>query len=320
VLSHSDVDVLVVGDANPDLVVRGDVVPRFGQAEQLLDGADLVLGGSAAIVAHGLARLGRATRLVAAAGDDAFGHLIEGLLRDAGVDADLVRDSAGTGVTIVLSAPHDRAVLTFPGAIPALTAEQVGTALEQALLDGVRHVHAASFFLLPALVPGLPTLLARARAAGVTTSMDTNFDPAERWEGVAEVLPHLDLLLPNRAEVLALAGAVGTTTDDSVEAARALAACGPVVVVKEGSDGALRVAPDGSVLHEQAMPVTPVDTTGAGDTFDAAYLDALLHGLEPSECLRRGCRAGALSTSAVGGTAAQPTLSQLTGAVDARHA
>ena len=61
-------DVLVVGDANPDLILRGDVVPRFGQAEQLLDGADLVIGGSGGIVAHGLARLGRSTRLVAAIG------------------------------------------------------------------------------------------------------------------------------------------------------------------------------------------------------------------------------------------------------------
>ena len=64
---------LVVGDANPDLILRGDVVPRFGQAEQLLDDADLVLGGSAAITAHGLARLGRPVSLVAAIGADAFG-------------------------------------------------------------------------------------------------------------------------------------------------------------------------------------------------------------------------------------------------------
>ena len=64
--------VLVVGDANPDLVLRGDVVPRFGQAEQLLDDASLVIGGSAAITAHGLARLGRPVSLLAAVGDDAL--------------------------------------------------------------------------------------------------------------------------------------------------------------------------------------------------------------------------------------------------------
>ena len=65
--------VLVVGDVNPDLILRGDVVPRFGQAEQLLTDAILTIGGSAAIAAHGLARLGRPVSLVAAVGDDAFG-------------------------------------------------------------------------------------------------------------------------------------------------------------------------------------------------------------------------------------------------------
>src|SRR3954464_4199598 len=112
-------DVLVVGDANPDLILRGDVVPRFGQAEQLLAGADLVIGGSGAIVAHGLARLGRPTRLVATVGPDAVGDLMEQLLSGGGVDtSSLLRDpAASTGITVVLSAPEDRAVLTHLGAI-----------------------------------------------------------------------------------------------------------------------------------------------------------------------------------------------------------
>src|SRR3954463_10391750 len=95
-------DVLVVGDANPDLILRGDVVPRFGQAEQLLSDADLVIGGSGAIAAHALARLGRPTRLVAAIGADSCGDLIEKLLLDGGVDTSaLVRDAeASTGVTV----------------------------------------------------------------------------------------------------------------------------------------------------------------------------------------------------------------------------
>ena len=62
--------VLVVGDANPDLVLTGDVVPRFGQVEQLLDSATLTIGGSAGITAHALARLGRPVSLVAAVGTD----------------------------------------------------------------------------------------------------------------------------------------------------------------------------------------------------------------------------------------------------------
>jgi ribokinase len=308
-------DVLVVGDANPDLILRGDVVPRFAQAEQLLTAADLVIGGSGAIAAHALARLGRSTRLVAAIGRDAVGDLMESLLSDGGVDTSaLVRDDqASTGITVVLSAPGDRAVLTHLGAISTLAPAHVTAALDHAVRDGARHVHVASYFLLGELAKALPALLQEARARGLTTSLDTNFDPTEQWRGVAALLAHLDLLLPNAAEALALAGAA----TDLTEAATQLASKGPVVVVKNGAEGALRVDQAGEVIHEAGSPTHPVDTTGAGDTFDAAYIDSLLRGLDPRECLRRACRAGALSTSGVGGTAGQPTIDQLSPQKDA---
>ena len=79
------IDVVVIGDANPDIVLRGDVVPRFGQAEQLLESADLTLGGSAAIVACGLARLGVRTALVSIVGDDAYGAFVIETLAARGV-------------------------------------------------------------------------------------------------------------------------------------------------------------------------------------------------------------------------------------------
>jgi ribokinase len=308
-------DVLVVGDANPDLILRGDVVPRFGQAEQLLSDADLVIGGSGAIAAHALARLGRSTRLVAAVGADSFGDLMEKLLLDGGVDTSaLVRDAeASTGVTVVLSAPEDRALLTHLGAIPLLSSSHVRAALDRAVGDGVTHVHVASYFLLGGFAHDLPALLADAQARGLTTSLDTNFDPGETWAGVDELLPHLDLLLPNRAEALALA----RTTGDVETAAAALAAQGPVVVVKDGVRGALRADASGEIVRESGRRVEAADTTGAGDTFDSAYLDSFLRGLDPRECLRRACLAGALSTSGVGGTAGQPTLDELSPQKDA---
>jgi sugar/nucleoside kinase (ribokinase family) len=83
------------------------------------------------------------------------------------------------------------------------------------------------------------------------------------------------------------------------------------VVVKDGADGALRVDPAGRRLHAPAPVVEPVDTTGAGDTFDAAYVDALLDGRPAEECLARACLAGALATTAHGGTAGQPGREQL---------
>jgi ribokinase len=300
------VSVLVVGDANPDLVLQGDVVPRFGQAEQLLSDAALVLGGSAAIAAHALSRLGRPTRLLAAVGGDRFGEQVVADLRAAGVDTTPVLRRVGvpTGLTVVLSPPlGERAMLTLPGAIPTLTAEEVRAALGE---PGVTHAHVASLYLQPQLVTVLPGLLAEARSRGVTTSLDTNDDPSGTWLGVEELLPHLDLLLPNAAEARALAR--GT---DTRAAAHDLAARGPLVVVKDGARGAMAVSPDGTDVAVDAVPTEVVDTTGAGDAFDAAFLDGWLDRRDPHECLERAARAGSLVAAAVGGTAGQPLRGDL---------
>ncbi len=191
---------LVVGDANPDLVLTGDVVPRWGQAEQLLSLASLVLGGSAAITACGTARLGVPTRLLAAVGADVYGAFVRETLVGRGVDTTAIRTVAEpTGLTVVLVRPEDRAIMTMTGAIAALRGSDV-------TFGGVAHVHVSSFFLQPALAADLADVFARARAAGVTTSLDTNWDPAGRWTGVRDVLAHTDYFLPNAAELAAVTG------------------------------------------------------------------------------------------------------------------
>jgi sugar/nucleoside kinase (ribokinase family) len=305
-------EVLVVGDANPDLVLSGDVIPRFGQAEQLLDDASLVIGGSAAITAHGLARLGRSVALIAAVGDDVLGQGLTDLLDEAGVATDrlVVRRGLASGLTVVLNRGADRAMLTSIGAIDSLTAAEVLEAATALRRGGLRHVHVASYYLQPRLARELVELLRALRDLGLTTSLDTNDDPSGRWDGVDALLPHLDLLLPNRAEVVAL----GRDTDPR-RAAQALAARGPTTVVKDGERGAFAVVPDGSVTEAAAAAVTPVDTTGAGDTFDAAFLAGWWDGLGLEASLRRAVVAGRLSVASTGGTAGQPTSDQITGAL-----
>ncbi|HKD96865.1 MAG TPA: PfkB family carbohydrate kinase [Micromonosporaceae bacterium] len=306
---------LVVGDANPDLILRGDVVPRFGQAEQLLDAADLVLGGSAAIVACGAARLGVPTRLVAAVGADTYGRLAREMLAARGVDISDLRTAAEpTGLTVVLSGPADRAILTFTGAIGSLEAEHVP-------LDGVGHLHVASYFLQPRLAAGLPGLFARAHAAGVTTSLDTNWDPTGRWDGVRAALAHADVFLPNAAELAAVTGIA-----DPAAAAATLVSTGTTVVLKAGAAGAGAWWPGGGGCAVPALPVDAVDTTGAGDSFDAGFLAGYLAGAPVERCLAMGVVAGSLSTTAVGGTLAQPdaaeldsALSRLPGAAGSPH-
>ncbi len=285
--------VLVVGDLNVDLVVRGDVVPRFGQAEQLLDAAELVLGGSAAIVACGLARLGVPTRLAAVVGDDEFGRAALAALAAAGVETDAVRvdPSAPTGISVILSGGGDRAILTLPGTIPALTTQDVQRALER----DPAWVHVASPFLMPALTAALPPLLADRHV-----SLDTNWDPAEEWIAVVPLLEQVDVLLPNRAELKALGGVAD------------LAALGVHVVVKDGAAGGWSLAPDGTRSQAPGLRVVVVDTTGAGDSFDAGYLAAIAHGVEDEAArLRWATVAGSLSTRGAGGTAEQATLHEL---------
>jgi len=310
-----DLDVLVVGDANPDLVLRGDVVPRFGQAEQLLDAADLVLAGSAGIVAAGTARLGLRTALVAHVGRDLFGQLVVSALAERGVDVTglHVEDDVPTGLSVVLSAPDDRAILTRLGALTRLDPDAVG----DDLLARARHVHVASWFLLPGLAARGAGLLARARAAGCTTSLDTNWDPARRWAGVREALAVTDVLLPNEAELVALAGAL---EDDARApagpdaAAHRLQAAGPDVAAKAGAAGA--VGWDAAGRHTApGVSVDVVDTTGAGDCFDAGFIAARLDGRPFAECLRWAAVCGSLSTRAAGGTQAQATRAEVDGLV-----
>jgi ribokinase len=300
-----------VGELNPDLVLRGDVVPRFGQAEQLLDGADLVIGGSAGITAHGVARLGRPVSLVAAIGADTFGSMMRELLAAAGVDTSplVVRADRPTGLSVVLTTGPDRAILTLPGTIPTLTVADVRLAAQR--LRGLRHVHVCSLFLQPELAAGLAELLPELRAAGVSVSLDTNDDPVGAWAGVEKLLPLVDLLLPNRREALALARATGAGETGLGDACRVLAGHGPLVVVKDGADGARAVDAGGELARVTAPRVVPVDATGAGDTFNAAFLDSWLRKLPVAVCLRRSVAAGSHSVSAVGGTAAQPTLDLL---------
>jgi len=302
--------VLVVGDANPDLVLHGDVVPRFGQAEQLLDGQHHTLGGSAAIVACGLAALDVPVRLAAVVGADVFGSTVLAALAERGVETSAVRvdPATPTGLSVILAdGAGDRAILTYPGTIPALAADQV----PDELLRQVAHVHVASYFLQPRLAAELPQLLARARAAGCTTSLDTNWDPACRWAGVADALGVVDVFLPNAAELHAVADALGIAPGGLDERAALLRQRGPaLVVVKAGADGGVAATADG-VVRAPGLAVDVVDTTGAGDSFDAGFLAAFLRGLPVTECLRWAAAAGSLSTRAAGGTPAQARSGEL---------
>lgn len=298
----TDLDLLVLGDANPDLVLTGDVVPEFGQIEKLVDGAHLVIGGSGAITACAAARLGLRTAFVGVVGDDLFGRFMLDALRDRGVGTSgaVVDPERATGLSVILSSGDDRAILTSEGTIADLRGELV----DPDLLASARHVHVSSYFLQCRLQRALPSLFDRAHRAGASTSVDPNWDPSGSWDGVMDLLGRIDCFFPNSNELRAITG-----IDEVDVAAKALAEHAGVIAVKFGQGGGLAMSGD-EVARSQAIPAEVVDTTGAGDSFDAGFIAGRLEGWSLQRCLALGVACGTLSTRAIGGTQAQPEMEE----------
>ena len=306
------VDLVVVGDVNPDILVTG-AEPAFGQREVLVDGIAMTIGGSAAIMAAAAARLGLRVALVGVVGSDPFGRFMLAALAERGVDTSHCRIDGDrpTGATVVLARHGDRAILTATGAIAELDASDVPSGL----LAACRHVHVGSYFLQPRLRAGLPALAERVHAAGATISVDPNWDPSETWDGgLLALLPTLDVVLPNEAEALRLARAA-TVRDAAAGLQRG--AGRPIVVVKRGSDGALARDEAGDVTAVPAPPADVVDAVGAGDAFDAGFLAAWLEGRSIRSCLRFASACGALSTRAAGGVDGQASRDEVDALLDA---
>jgi sugar/nucleoside kinase (ribokinase family) len=298
-----DLDLLVVGDCNPDLVLAGRRVrPEFGQGETWVEQAALVVGGTSSITACGAARLGLRTAMACVVGDDLFGRFMLAELTSCGVNTGsvIVDPTRPTGVSAVLAEPGDRATMTFRGTIGALESGMIS----DALLARARHVHTGGWFLQGAAA-AVADILRRARAAGATTSLDPGADPDGGWDGgLRALLPEIDHLLPNAAEARALTG-----LEDIEAAARGLAAAGTTAVIKCGTDGVLAVV-DGAVVRAPALDIAVVDTIGAGDSSNAGWLAGVLNAWPAERAARLAAVCGSLSTRARGGTAAQPTLAE----------
>ncbi len=307
----ADLDVIVVGELNADLILRGDVTPAFGQVEKIIDAATLTLGSSSAIFACGVARLGLRVAFIGKVGDDEFGHFVLRELDRQGVNTEgiTIDPTIPTGLSVILSRPDDRAILTHLGSIAALRFDEI----DLARVARARHLHLGSFFLLDALRPDVPRLFDEARARGLSISIDTNYDPAEQWAGgLRDVLHRVDVFLPNETELLAY------THETSIAAALDRVADIPAVAVKLGARGA--IARRGSeIVHAASIPVEVVDTTGAGDSFDAGFVYGYLASWPLARTLRLATICGALSTRAAGGTGAQATLVEAQRYLEMKH-
>lgn len=296
--------ILVAGEINVDLIFAGvPTLPQCGR-ETLAQTFVQCPGSSSMIVAMGLARLGDAVSFVGRCGDDPFGRLCMDALRERGVDTAAIIPSPTlrTGITVAISTQGDRALLTWAGAIAELAAVDVN----DTLLVRADHLHVSSYYLQRNLRPRLGALLARARAAGLSTSLDPGCDPSGEWgQEIREVLRHVDLFLPNEDEAFALSG-----SDNAGRALRAFANGTTQTVIKQGARGAVTQV-RGELVSAPSFATDCLDTTGAGDSFDAGFLHAWLQGLAPLQCLRWGNACGALSTRGLGGTATQGTSDEV---------
>jgi sugar/nucleoside kinase (ribokinase family) len=290
-------DISVVGELNLDLVLYGLPSRMELDREHLASNLSITLGSSSAIFAHNFALLGNRVGFHSAIGEDPFGELCLKRLAESGVDLSSVRRFPGsqTGLTVILPQPEKRFILTYPGVMAEMRFED----LDITRILEARHLHLSSYFLQQALRQRVPDLFRIAKEAGLSTSLDTNDDPDDRWDrDVLDVLPWVDVLLPNQREACRLAG-----VEDPLLALEFLAKKAPLVIMKRGEKGAL--ARRGSEIVEGSSPkIAAVDTIGAGDSFDAGFLHQFIRGAKIEECLRYGNLTGALSTTRSGGTEA----------------
>src|SRR6201987_5581571 len=201
---ESKFKISVVGELNMDLVLYGLPGHFELDREHLASGLSITLGSSSAIFAHNFARLGNGVGFHSAIGGDPLGELCLARLLESGVDVSAVLKFSGkqTGLTVILPQPEKRFILTYPGVMAEMRFED----LDLERIFEARHLHLSSYFLHKALRPRIPDLFHSAKDAGLSTSMDTNDDPDDRWAtDILDVLPWVDVLLSNEYEACRLA-------------------------------------------------------------------------------------------------------------------
>ncbi len=297
-------DIVVVGDVNADLIFTGlPSLPELGKLKHA-KGMRFTLGGSSAIFAHNIARLGAATGFVGKVGKDHLGDFLIDTLKSAGVDTSgIVRDShLPTGICVSMSFPNDYAMVSYPGIRESFTLKEI----DLDYVKQARHLHLSSYYLQPGLQSGCLELFQCAKAAGLTTSLDPDNDPRQEWGGgIRRLLNEVDLFLPNEVEAARISG-----TQDLDAAMKFFDSFGHTTVIKRGSCGVTMIRGN-QVVSAPAFKIQPVDTTGAGDSFNAGFLFQHLQGGDLQKCMSWGNACGALSTRALGGIDGFPARNEV---------
>jgi sugar/nucleoside kinase (ribokinase family) len=304
-------DVVVVGELNVDLILVGlPSLPEMGQCKLSKD-VQFTLGSASAIFACNIAKLGKQVGFVGKIGDDDFGTFILESLKARNVDVShIIRDKKGkTGICVSLSFQDNYAMASYPGVRELMSIADV----DFEYVKSASHLHMSSYFLQPAMKEGCPELFKTARKNGLSTSLDPDSDPHNIWsDSIYQVLDHVDIFLPNEREALKITG-----SNDIKSALDILAEKVNTVVIKKGKDGAIAQHED-KRLSAEAFEIEVVDTTGAGDSFNAGFICQYLNRAGIEECLKWGNACAAISTTKPGGTTAFPAYAEVVNFIEKR--
>lgn len=295
---RKEFDVLVVGELNVDLILNKlDNFPQKGK-EILANEMLLTLGSSSAIFASNLSVLGTKVCFVGKIGADQFGDLVLKTLQEKVVDTSrmIVSHTASTGITVALSYENERAMVTYPGAMADLEQSEIS----EEILQMSRHLHVSSIFLQPSLKKGLKDLFQRAKNAGISTSLDTQWDPEEKWHcDWNGLLPLVDFFMPNVEELKNITG------QDNIESCiNKIKDISNTIIIKRGIEGSV-ASDNGRIIEQLSFLNTEVkDAIGAGDSFNAGFIHKFIRDKPLEECLEFGALCGAINTTAYGGTTA----------------
>jgi ribokinase len=276
---------LCAGEAFEDLIFVGlERLPELGE-EIKTDRFTATIGGGAVITSVKAARLGMRTHLISALGDAA----VTRLKKERVAVTNLRRKHEPHAITAALSTAGDRAFVTFNGVNSQLE-ERLARLMPRAKAS---HVHLCFY---PHDCARWTAIVSRLRKRGITTSWDFGWnEPLTNDRGLTDLIDALDFVFVNEHEARLYTGS--TTLEQSIPEWRARKA---ITIVKLGEAGAVWLAPDRDI-HVDAPPVEAVDTTGAGDSFNAGFLVAWMNGTTPEQCLARGNQVGAAATRQAGG-------------------
>lgn len=298
-------DVLAIGELNVDIILPGlKNLPIIGR-EILAEDCSVVMGSSTAICACGLANLGSKVDFFGKVGKDYFGKVGMSSLKEYGVNIEnIIEDEKiKTGASVSLVVGNDRAFVTNPGSIKELSINDI----DFKILESTKHLHVGSYFLQSALKSGIPQLFKEAHNRNVTTSLDAGWDVSETWDdSIYEALQEADIFFPNETEVLHI-----TKEKDIYKAVTILSKYSGIVAAKRGKQGAIAIS-NGQIFENPAYDTgDPIDTTGAGDSFNAGFIYGFLQGYDIKKCLQYGTACGSVSTSRIGGASSCATIDEV---------